>query len=65
MDKLLKRGIKMSIDVFNEKVSLIRSYASKLKREGIPLNHQLILIRSYASNLKINLTNSMINEVLF
>ena len=55
----------MTIYNFNLNLELIIRFASKLKREDIPFLDRKSLIRTYANSLNINLTNNMVNEILF
>ena len=55
----------MTIYNFNLNLELIIRFADKLKREDIPLVDRKSFIRTYANSLNINLTNNMINEIVF
>ena len=56
--------IKMSLSTFLSNISLITKFANRLENERIDIVAQRILVRTYAKSLRINLTDSMISEIM-
>ncbi|WP_026476195.1 hypothetical protein [Alkaliphilus transvaalensis] len=54
----------MSITTFQFNLNLIKTFVTKLRNETISHRDQRVLLKSYANLLNLNLTDSMIDEVL-
>lgn len=54
----------MSLSTFLSNISLITKFANRLENERIDIVAQRILVRTYAKSLRINLTDSMISEIM-
>lgn len=55
----------MSISEFNSRINLIMSFTSKMNRELVPVGIQKVILKVYAATLKINLTDNMVNDIIF
>lgn len=54
----------MTIPEFKNSIILIHRFTLKMDRENIPMDIQRILIKDYANTLRINLTDSMIDDLI-
>ncbi|WP_432663208.1 hypothetical protein R9X47_21845 [Wukongibacter baidiensis] len=54
----------MTLDLFQNRLISILDYVNKLNRENLPLTTKRLLLKAYANDLNINLTSSMIFEIL-
>ncbi|WP_432408047.1 hypothetical protein [Wukongibacter sp. M2B1] len=55
----------MTLDLFQNRLISILDYVNKLNREDFPLTTKILLLRAYANDLNINLSISMILEILY
>lgn len=55
----------MNIPEFKNTIMLIQRFTLKMDKENVPVGIQRILLKIYANTLKINLTDRMIDDILY
>jgi hypothetical protein len=55
----------MNIPEFKYRILLIHKFTLKMDKENVPVGIQRILLKIYANTLKINLTDRMIDDIIY